>query len=157
MRFMENPPYIMHVPRKSELDYYLNQVLPVLLGRRVVQLTKLDYRLANNLNEELKNLRCWVNYHALRFTKPIRDLSQKLVSRMRKMTNRFIAVHLRFEPDMLAFSGCYYDGGDKERYELGEIRNRWITLAMLCEDCNHFLDITEAIKSLGVTILKGVT
>nr|KAJ0218738.1 hypothetical protein LSAT_V11C300135450 [Lactuca sativa] len=26
----------------------------------------------------------------------------------------------KFEPDMLAFSGCYYGGGDKERYELSE-------------------------------------
>lgn len=34
----------------------------------------------------------------------------------------------RFEPDMLAFSGCYFGGGDKERYELGEIRKRWDTL-----------------------------
>jgi hypothetical protein len=29
---------------------------------------------------------------------------------------------------MLAFSGCYYGGGDKERAELGEIRKRWATL-----------------------------
>jgi len=34
----------------------------------------------------------------------------------------------RFEPDMLAFSGCYYGGGDKERKELGAIRKRWKTL-----------------------------
>lgn len=34
----------------------------------------------------------------------------------------------RFEPDMLAFSGCYYGGGDIERRELGEIRKRWKTL-----------------------------
>lgn len=34
----------------------------------------------------------------------------------------------RFEPDMLAFSWCYYGGGEKERYELGEIRKRWATL-----------------------------
>ncbi|KAI8548185.1 hypothetical protein RHMOL_Rhmol07G0253200 [Rhododendron molle] len=128
MRSMEKPPYTMRVPRKSEPEYYLEQVLPILLRRRVVQLTKFDYRLANDLDEELQKLRCRVNYHALRFTKPIRELGQKLVSRMRKMTNRFIAVHLRFEPDMLAFSGCYYGGGDKERYELGEIRKRWATL-----------------------------
>nr|GMD94236.1 O-fucosyltransferase 29-like [Ipomoea batatas] len=32
---------------------------------------------------------------------------------------------------MLAFSGCYYGGGDKERYELGEIRKRWETLPEL--------------------------
>lgn len=34
----------------------------------------------------------------------------------------------RFEPDMLAFSGCYYGGGDKERRELAAIRRRWKTL-----------------------------
>nr|GEY39583.1 GDP-fucose protein O-fucosyltransferase [Tanacetum cinerariifolium] len=33
-----------------------------------------------------------------------------------------------FEPDMLAFSGCYYGGGEKERKELGKIRRRWKTL-----------------------------
>ena len=43
----------------------------------------------------------------------------------------------RFEPDMLAFSGCYYGGGDKERYELGEIRKRWITLPV------RFLSLTS--------------
>ena len=62
---------------------------------QVLQLTKFDYRLANNLDDELQKLRCRVNYHALRFTKPIRSLGHKLVTRMRKRANRFIAVHLR--------------------------------------------------------------
>ncbi|KAL1548988.1 O-fucosyltransferase 29 [Salvia divinorum] len=134
MRTMDKPPYTMRVPRKSEPDYYLEQVLPILLRRRVVQLTKFDYRLSNDLDEELQKLRCRVNYHALRFTKPIRSLGQKVVTRMRKMTARFIAVHLRFEPDMLAFSGCYYGGGDKERHELSDIRKRWETLPELSPD-----------------------
>lgn len=128
MRSMEKPPYTMRVPRKSAPEYYLDQVLPILLRRRVVQLTKFDYRLANNLDEELQKLRCRVNYHALRFRKPIQQLGQRLVLTMRKMAKRFIAVHLRFEPDMLAFSGCYFGGGEKERFELGEIRKRWATL-----------------------------
>ena len=34
----------------------------------------------------------------------------------------------RFESDMLAFSGCYYGGGEKERRDLGAIRKRWKTL-----------------------------
>ncbi|KAK1307156.1 Uncharacterized protein QJS10_CPA10g00907 [Acorus calamus] len=94
----------------------------------VVQLTKFDFRLANNLDEDLQKLRCHVNYHALRFTRSIQELGQKVVEKMREMSPRFIAVHLRFEPDMLAFSGCYYGGGDKERRELGAIRDRWKTL-----------------------------
>ncbi|KAG9132022.1 hypothetical protein Leryth_017800, partial [Lithospermum erythrorhizon] len=134
MRSMDKPPYTMRVPRKSEPDYYLEQVLPLLLKRRVVQLTKFDYRLASDLDEQLQKLRCRVNYHALKFTKPINNMGQKIVTRMRKMATRFIAVHLRFEPDMLAFSGCYYGGGDKERQELGEIRKRWETLPDLIPD-----------------------
>ncbi|XP_010264337.1 PREDICTED: uncharacterized protein At1g04910 isoform X2 [Nelumbo nucifera] len=131
MRLMEKPPYTMRVPRKSTPEYYLDMVLPILKRRHAVQLTKFDYRLANNLDDELQKLRCRVNYHALRFTKPIQDLGQTLVMRMRNMTNRFIAVHLRFEPDMLAFSGCYYGGGDKERAELAKIRRQWPTLPPL--------------------------
>ena len=34
----------------------------------------------------------------------------------------------RFEPDMLAFLGCYFVGGEIERRELGAIRKRWNTL-----------------------------
>jgi hypothetical protein len=63
---------------------------------QVVQLTKFDFRLANNLDDELQKLRCRVNFHALRFTKPIQELGQTLVTRMQKMAQRFIAVHLRF-------------------------------------------------------------
>lgn len=35
MRSMEKPPYTMRVPRKSEPEYYLEQVLPILIRRRV--------------------------------------------------------------------------------------------------------------------------
>jgi hypothetical protein len=35
MRSMEKPPYTMRVPRKSDPDYYLDQVLPILLRRQV--------------------------------------------------------------------------------------------------------------------------
>lgn len=59
-------------------------------------MTKFDYRLANDLDDELQKLRCRVNYHALRFTKPIRVLGQRIVMKMKKMADRFIAVHLRY-------------------------------------------------------------
>ncbi|EXB56332.1 hypothetical protein L484_024874 [Morus notabilis] len=121
-------PYTMRVPRKCSERCYNNRVLPVLLKRHAVQLTKFDYRLANRLDTDLQKLRCRVNYHALKFTDPIRKMGEKLVHRMRMKSNHYIALHLRFEPDMLAFSGCYYGGGDKERKELGALRRRWKTL-----------------------------
>ncbi|XP_044476099.1 O-fucosyltransferase 16-like isoform X2 [Mangifera indica] len=120
--------YNMRVPRKCNERCYQKRVLPVLLKRHVVQLSKFDYRLSNRLDTDLQKLRCRVNYHALSFTDPIHEMGEKLVQRMRLRSKHFIALHLRFEPDMLAFSGCYYGGGDKERKELGAIRKRWKTL-----------------------------
>lgn len=35
MRSMEKPPYTMRVPRKSTPEFYMEQVLPILLRRRV--------------------------------------------------------------------------------------------------------------------------
>lgn len=121
-------PYNMRVPRKCNKKCYENRVLPALNKKHAVQLTKFDYRLSNRLEKDLQKLRCRVNYNALRFTDPILEMGRSLVERMRMKTKHFIALHLRFEPDMLAFSGCYYGGGDKERKELGAIRKRWKTL-----------------------------
>ncbi|XXG39139.1 hypothetical protein AAC387_Pa01g0178 [Persea americana] len=121
-------PYTMRVPRKCTPKCYQTRVVPALQKRHVVQLTKFDYRLANKLDTDLQKLRCRVNYHALQFTDPIVEMGRKLTQRMREKSKHFIALHLRFEPDMLAFSGCYYGGGEKERTELGAIRKRWKTL-----------------------------
>ncbi|KAL1190047.1 O-fucosyltransferase 16 [Cardamine amara subsp. amara] len=118
----------MRVPRKCNERCYINRVLPVLHKRHAVQLNKFDYRLSNKLSDDLQKLRCRVNYHALKFTDPILTMGNELVRRMRLRSKHFIALHLRFEPDMLAFSGCYYGGGDKERRELAAIRRRWKTL-----------------------------
>ncbi|KAK8668388.1 hypothetical protein V6N13_105843 [Hibiscus sabdariffa] len=121
-------PRRMRVPRKCNSKCYQSRVLPVLNKRHVVELTKFDYRLSNRLETDLQKLRCRVNYHALRFTDPILEMGKVLIERMRMKAKHFIALHLRFEPDMLAFSGCYYGGGEKERGELGAIRKRWKTL-----------------------------
>ncbi|XP_025809339.1 protein ROOT HAIR SPECIFIC 17-like isoform X1 [Panicum hallii] len=122
-------PYKIRVPRKCTPFCYENRVLPALSKKNVVQLTKFDYRVSNRLETYLQKLRCRVNYHALRFTDAIHEMGGILVQRMReKSGGRFIALHLRFEPDMLAFSGCYYGGGETERRELGTIRKRWKTL-----------------------------
>lgn len=118
----------MRVPRKCTPSCYLQRVLPILTKKHVVQLSKFDYRLSNALDTELQKLRCRVNYHAVRYTESINRMGQLLVDRMRKKAKHFVALHLRFEPDMLAFSGCYYGGGQKERLELGAMRRRWKTL-----------------------------
>ncbi|GAB2289285.1 O-fucosyltransferase 16 [Dionaea muscipula] len=121
-------PYRMRVPRKCSERCYEKRVLPILMKRHAVQLSKFDYRLANRLQTDLQKLRCKVNYHALKFTDPIHFMGGELVHRMKLQSQHYIALHLRFEPDMLAFSGCYYGGGEKDIRELGAIRKRWKTL-----------------------------
>uniref|UniRef100_A0A0D9XGD9 O-fucosyltransferase family protein n=1 Tax=Leersia perrieri TaxID=77586 RepID=A0A0D9XGD9_9ORYZ len=121
-------PFKMRVPRKCTPRCYLNRVLPAILKKHVIRMTKYDYRLSNKLDKDLQKLRCRVNYHALRFTDPIQELGEKLIKRMREKSRYFIALHLRFEPDMLAFSGCYFGGGEKEKRDLSSIRKRWKTL-----------------------------
>ncbi|CAN4104574.1 unnamed protein product [Withania somnifera] len=121
-------PSRMRVPRRCSGHCYISRVLPVLNKKHAVQITKFDYRLANRLDTDLQKLRCRVNYHALKFADPIVRMGEKMVQRMRTTCKHFIALHLRFDPDMLAFSGCYYGGGDKERSELGKVRKKWKTL-----------------------------
>lgn len=41
---------------------------------------------------------------------------------------------------MLAFSGCDYGGGEKERKELGAIRKRWKTLHV---SSNEYIQVFE--------------
>ncbi|KAL3514947.1 hypothetical protein ACH5RR_021849 [Cinchona calisaya] len=116
------------VPRKCNPRCYETNILPLLKKKNVVQIRKFDFRLANQLDVDLQKLRCRVNYHALQYTDPIHRMGRKLVDRMRMKSKHFIALHLRFEPDMLAFSGCYYGGGEKERNEFSVIRKWWKTL-----------------------------
>lgn len=66
-------------------------------------------------------LRCHVNYEALRFTPAIEALGGKIVSVLRK-NGFFVVLHLRYEMDMLAFSGCTHGCSDAETDRLTEMR-----------------------------------
>ncbi|KAI5063259.1 hypothetical protein GOP47_0022253 [Adiantum capillus-veneris] len=123
--------YSTRAPRRSEPNFYIRYVLPLLKRKRAIRLTKFDFRLSSGLEEGLQKLRCRVSYSALRFTSAITTMGQTIVRRLRQKGGRYIALHLRFEPDMLAFTGCYYGGGEKERRELGLLRKRWTTLSPL--------------------------
>lgn len=89
---------------------------------KVLHFMKTDTRLANNkLPEEVQRLRCQVNFGALRFAAPIVELGKKIVSLLRQK-GPFLALHLRYEMDMLAFSGCIQGCSREEAQELTEMR-----------------------------------
>ncbi|KAI0527572.1 hypothetical protein KFK09_003177 [Dendrobium nobile] len=106
----------------SRETYYLNQVLPLIRKHKVLHFDKTDARLANNdLPTKLQMLRCRVNYEALRFTPQIQALGEKIISVLRK-NGFFVVLHLRYEMDMLAFSGCTHGCSDAEINELIKMR-----------------------------------
>ncbi|KAK6157758.1 hypothetical protein DH2020_012006 [Rehmannia glutinosa] len=106
----------------SDISYYTDKILPGELKKhRILHFQKTDSRLANNGPLEVQKLRCKVNYNALRFTAPIEKMGKKIVKILRKR-GKFLVLHLRYEKDMLAFSGCNEGCTDEETTELQELR-----------------------------------
>lgn len=106
----------------SNMSYYLNQILPLVKKHKVIHLNRTDARLANNgLPLEVQKLRCRVNFNALRFTPQIEELGRRVVNILRAK-GPFMVLHLRYEMDMLAFSGCTHGCNSDEVEELTRMR-----------------------------------
>ncbi|XP_022998929.1 O-fucosyltransferase 34-like [Cucurbita maxima] len=121
-RFESKTIYSLSPISWSNISYYHNQILPLFQKYKVVHLNKTDARLANNrLPIELQKLRCRVNFNALRFTSRIEELGRKVVQMLRNK-GPFLVLHLRYEMDMLAFSGCTRGCNNDEVDELTRMR-----------------------------------
>ncbi|XP_020210275.1 O-fucosyltransferase 7 [Cajanus cajan] len=106
----------------SGMDYYENEIASLWENYQVIRASKSDSRLANNnLPPDIQKLRCRACYEALRFSPHIEQMGKLLVERMRSF-GPYIALHLRYEKDMLAFSGCTHDLSPVEAEELRMIR-----------------------------------
>lgn len=107
----------------SGMDYYQNEISHLLDDYKVIKAVKSDSRLANNnLPLDVQRLRCRAFYDALRFSPHIESLGKLLVERMRSH-GQYVALHLRYEKDMLAFTGCTYGLSTIEANELTKIRD----------------------------------
>ncbi|KAG6507227.1 hypothetical protein ZIOFF_032568 [Zingiber officinale] len=70
----------------------------------------------------LQKLCCRVNYKALRFTPAIEALGNKLISIIQR-NGFFVVLHLRYEMDMLSFSGCTHGCSAQEIEVLTRMRS----------------------------------
>ncbi|KAG2666200.1 hypothetical protein I3760_15G044700 [Carya illinoinensis] len=113
---------VKHFRSWSGMDYYQDEIASMWEDFQVIRAAKSDSRLANNnLPPDIQKLRCRACYEALRFSPQIEALGKLLVNRMRSY-GRYIALHLRYEKDMLAFSGCTHGLSPAEADELRMIR-----------------------------------
>ncbi|KAL3592291.1 hypothetical protein D5086_010931 [Populus alba] len=107
----------------SGMDYYQEEIASMWADYKVIRAAKTDSRLANNnLPPDIQKLRCRACYEALRFAPQIEAMGKLLVDRMRSH-GPYISLHLRYEKDMLAFSGCTHDLSPAEANELKMIRD----------------------------------
>ncbi|KAL7130368.1 hypothetical protein ABFS83_13G129200 [Erythranthe nasuta] len=140
------------IVKEAKPSFYLKYILPILHLNRVVHFVGFGNRLASDpIPHELQRLRCRCNFHALRFIPKIQEAGALLINRMRQndkglghldhylvgpfaqSTNkgqktrsakksRYLALHLRFEIDMVAHSLCEFGGGEEEMRELEAYR-----------------------------------
>ncbi|KAJ6979280.1 O-fucosyltransferase 8 isoform X2 [Populus alba x Populus x berolinensis] len=157
---------------------YLTKVLPLLLQNGVVHLLGFGNRLGfDPLPSRLQKLRCKCNFHALKFVPKIQEAGSLLIRRIRKYDtaqrmldkqlvgeflpgspskkhdsergpSKYLALHLRFEVDMIAYSLCDFGGGEKEKRELQAYRESHFPL--LIERLKHSKPVSSSeLRNLG--------
>ncbi|KAK9081152.1 hypothetical protein Syun_030515 [Stephania yunnanensis] len=109
-------------PRDAPVSWYTTAALEKMKEHGAIYLTPFSHRLEEEIdNAEYQRLRCRVNYHALQFKPHIMKLSNMIVNKLRAQ-GHFMAIHLRFEMDMLAFAGCVDIFNKKEQTILKKYR-----------------------------------
>ncbi|XP_050370699.1 O-fucosyltransferase 8 [Argentina anserina] len=130
------------------------------------------------LPSELQRLRCKCNFHALKFAPDIQRVGSLLVKTIRKydaamslLDNqllgdfmhsihskqqdvaargpfKYLALHLRFEIDMVAYSLCDFGGGESERNELQAYRE--VHFPLLIERLKNSKSVSQSeLRKLG--------
>lgn len=162
------------VSKEAKPSFYLEHILPLLLKTRVVLFEGFDNRLAfDPVPFHIQRLRCRCNFHALKFVPELQRIGKLIRERMRgkhprwgpiddefqldakpriqfaKNVPKYLAVHMRFEMDMAAYSLCESGGDETQREELrAYVEEHFPLLAKLEQD--EKLRLAELQGELGV-------
>ncbi|XP_078443937.1 O-fucosyltransferase 15-like isoform X2 [Wolffia australiana] len=137
------------IMKESKPRFFLETIVPILKKNKVVLFVGFGNRLAfDPIPFRLQRLRCKCNFHALKFVRKIQETGSLLIQRMRNHRalsrpleqnllgpfapefiphsrgghHKYLALHLRFEIDMAAYSLCSFGGGKEEETELETYR-----------------------------------
>ncbi|KAJ4774637.1 O-fucosyltransferase family protein [Rhynchospora pubera] len=115
-------PYEIEPDSFSDSSYY-RSLSKIFEEHEVVKFMYTNSRLSNNnVPHSIQKLRCRANFEALQFTPYIEELGRIIVNRLRSGGKPYIALHLRYEKDMLSFTGCDYNMTSAEVEELRSMR-----------------------------------
>ncbi|KAE8709175.1 O-fucosyltransferase family protein isoform 2 [Hibiscus syriacus] len=92
--------------RKGQFDY-IESVLPSLLKYHYISITPAMSQRRDRYPKYAKAAHCQACYSALRLTESLEKKANELLEAIPKP---FLSLHLRFEPDMVAYSQCQYSG-----------------------------------------------
>lgn len=92
--------------RKGHFDY-VETVLPALLEHQYISLTPAMSQRRDRNHSYAKASYCQGCYNALRLNK---NVETKAIELLQAIPKPFLSLHLRFEPDMVAYSRCVYTG-----------------------------------------------
>ncbi|GLT71716.1 hypothetical protein SLA2020_437140 [Shorea laevis] len=92
--------------RKGQFDY-VESILPSLLEHRYISFTPAMSQRRDRYPQYAKAALCQACYSALHLTK---TLQKKAIQLLEAIPKPFLSLHLRFEPDMVAYSQCHYSG-----------------------------------------------
>ncbi|KAK6915024.1 GDP-fucose protein O-fucosyltransferase [Dillenia turbinata] len=92
--------------RKGQFDY-VESVLPSLLKHRYISFTPQMSQRRDRYPLFAKAAFCQACYNAIRLT---RALEKKGFELLQAIPKPFLSLHLRFEPDMVAYSQCQFEG-----------------------------------------------
>uniref|UniRef100_F6HXB7 O-fucosyltransferase family protein n=1 Tax=Vitis vinifera TaxID=29760 RepID=F6HXB7_VITVI len=90
--------------RKGQFDY-IESILPSLLEHHYISITPAMSQRRDRYPLYAKAALCQACYNALRLTKVLEEKGAELLQAIPKP---FLSLHLRFEPDMVAYSQCQY-------------------------------------------------
>ncbi|KAJ3690503.1 hypothetical protein LUZ61_019667 [Rhynchospora tenuis] len=122
LQYAEIKPYEIE-PKSFSDSFYYRSLSKIFEEHKVVKFMHTNSRLSNNnVPYSIQKLRCRANFEAFRFTPYIEELGRRIVNRLRIGGRPYIALHLRYEKDMLAFTGCDYNMTSAEAEELRSMR-----------------------------------